>query len=174
MAAKATITVRADHPLGKIDRNVYGQFVENLGQCVYPGVWVGESSSVPNIEGFRRDVVEAFKDSDNRPQWMILEVIPVIPPDLRPLVPLDGGRFATSDLNDYVMDTELSAFNYLTIADLAELGETGNVDMSGYVTTAQLLGFNYLTGSRSLFSKSMYIDPLRELHVCLISHDYPM
>lgn len=62
MAAKATITVRADHPLGKIDRNVYGQFVENLGECVYPGVWVGESSSVPNIEGFRRDVVEAFKD----------------------------------------------------------------------------------------------------------------
>jgi DNA-directed RNA polymerase subunit beta' len=45
-------------------------------------------------------VVEAFRDSGNRPEWMILEVIPVLPPDLRPLVPLDGGRFATSDLND--------------------------------------------------------------------------
>ena len=44
--------------------------------------------------------MDSFKDSGNRPEWMILEVIPVIPPDLRPLVPLDGGRFATSDLND--------------------------------------------------------------------------
>jgi DNA-directed RNA polymerase subunit beta' len=48
----------------------------------------------------RLKVVEAFRSSKNRPEWMILEVIPVIPPDLRPLVPLDGGRFATSDLND--------------------------------------------------------------------------
>ncbi len=48
----------------------------------------------------RLRVVEAFRNSDNKPEWMILEVIPVIPPDLRPLVPLDGGRFATSDLND--------------------------------------------------------------------------
>ncbi len=48
----------------------------------------------------RLKVVEAFKESSNRPEWMILETIPVIPPDLRPLVPLDGGRFATSDLND--------------------------------------------------------------------------
>src|SRR3970282_2265544 len=48
----------------------------------------------------RLKVVEAFRKSGNRPEWMILEVIPVIPPELRPLVPLDGGRFATSDLND--------------------------------------------------------------------------
>ncbi|MCS6804660.1 MAG: DNA-directed RNA polymerase subunit beta' [Acidobacteriota bacterium] len=48
----------------------------------------------------RLKVVEAFRRSGNRPEWMILEVIPVIPPELRPLVPLDGGRFATSDLND--------------------------------------------------------------------------
>ena len=48
----------------------------------------------------RLKVVEAFRQSENRPEWMILEVIPVIPPDLRPLVPLEGGRFATSDLND--------------------------------------------------------------------------
>jgi DNA-directed RNA polymerase subunit beta' len=48
----------------------------------------------------RLKVVNAFRNSGNLPEWMILEVIPVIPPDLRPLVPLDGGRFATSDLND--------------------------------------------------------------------------
>src|SRR6266702_288780 len=48
----------------------------------------------------RLKLVEAFVDSNSRPEWMILEVVPVIPPELRPLVPLDGGRFATSDLND--------------------------------------------------------------------------
>ena len=46
------------------------------------------------------EVIEAFKQSGNRPEWMILDVIPVIPPELRPMVQLDGGRFATSDLND--------------------------------------------------------------------------
>ena len=48
----------------------------------------------------RLKLVEAFLESNSRPEWMILEVVPVIPPELRPLVPLDGGRFATSDLND--------------------------------------------------------------------------
>jgi len=48
----------------------------------------------------RLKVVDSFRRSSNRPEWMILDVIPVIPPELRPLVPLDGGRFATSDLND--------------------------------------------------------------------------
>ncbi|MDL2272003.1 DNA-directed RNA polymerase subunit beta' [Desulfovibrio sp. OttesenSCG-928-I05] len=48
----------------------------------------------------RLKIVEAFIESNNKPEWMIMEVIPVIPPELRPLVPLDGGRFATSDLND--------------------------------------------------------------------------
>jgi len=48
----------------------------------------------------RLKVIDAFKESKNRPEWTILNVIPVLPPDLRPLVPLDGGRFATSDLND--------------------------------------------------------------------------
>ncbi|MGE4551917.1 MAG: DNA-directed RNA polymerase subunit beta' [Desulfovibrionaceae bacterium] len=48
----------------------------------------------------RLKIVEAFLESGNKPEWMIMEVIPVIPPELRPLVPLDGGRFATSDLND--------------------------------------------------------------------------
>src|SRR3989338_33794 len=45
-------------------------------------------------------IVEDFKKSGNKPDWMVLSILPVIPPDLRPLVPLDGGRFATSDLND--------------------------------------------------------------------------
>lgn len=64
-------------------------------------------SELKNTSGQRRvrairrlEVVEAFKHSGNRPEWMILEVIPVIPPELRPMVQLDGGRFATSDLND--------------------------------------------------------------------------
>src|SRR5271163_1088992 len=48
----------------------------------------------------RLKVLESFRKSDNKPEWMFLEVLPVIPPELRPLVPLDGGRFATSDLND--------------------------------------------------------------------------
>ena len=48
----------------------------------------------------RLDVVESFRLSGNRPEWMILDVVPVIPPDIRPMVQLDGGRFATSDLND--------------------------------------------------------------------------
>jgi len=48
----------------------------------------------------RLKVVDAFRRSNNKPEWMILDVVPVIPPELRPLVPLDGGRFATSDLND--------------------------------------------------------------------------
>ena len=48
----------------------------------------------------RLKVVEAFLHSGNKPEWMIMEALPVLPPDLRPLVPLEGGRFATSDLND--------------------------------------------------------------------------
>lgn len=48
----------------------------------------------------RLKVIEAFHVSGNKPEWMIMDAIPVLPPELRPLVPLDGGRFATSDLND--------------------------------------------------------------------------
>ncbi|MDK2599618.1 hypothetical protein QO179_11525 [Bacillus stercoris] len=48
----------------------------------------------------RLEVLEAFRNSGNKPSWMILDVLPVIPPELRPMVQLDGGRFATSDLND--------------------------------------------------------------------------
>jgi len=60
-----------------------------------------ETSQLKRIKFAKRlKVVDAFRKSGNKPEWMILEVIPVIPPELRPLVPLDGGRFATSDLND--------------------------------------------------------------------------
>lgn len=60
-----------------------------------------ETSALKRLKAAKRlKVVDAFRRSGHRPEWMILNVIPVIPPELRPLVPLDGGRFATSDLND--------------------------------------------------------------------------
>ncbi len=63
---------------------------------------IKKSKSEANIKKLvkRLKVVDAFKGSSNKPEWMMMDVVPVIPPDLRPLVPLDGGRFATSDLND--------------------------------------------------------------------------
>ena len=63
---------------------------------------IAETTSVikPKKLGKRLKLVESFINSKNQPEWMILTIVPVIPPDLRPLVPLDGGRFATSDLND--------------------------------------------------------------------------
>ncbi len=65
-------------------------------------VEISETKSELKLKKFakRLKVVEAFLESSNRPEWMIMTVVPVIPPELRPLVPLDGGRFATSDLND--------------------------------------------------------------------------
>src|SRR6187455_1791469 len=60
-----------------------------------------ETSAAKKLKYAKRlRVVDSFRRSTNKPEWMILDVIPVIPPELRPLVPLDGGRFATSDLND--------------------------------------------------------------------------
>src|SRR5438045_8032601 len=64
-----------------------------------------ETSQQRKNEALKRlQVVEAFRQAnrnvENRPEWMIIKVVPVIPPELRPLVPLEGGRFATSDLND--------------------------------------------------------------------------
>ncbi|WP_006786965.1 DNA-directed RNA polymerase subunit beta' [Thiorhodospira sibirica] len=63
---------------------------------------VNETNSETKIKRIakRLKIIESFLDSGNKPEWMILTVLPVLPPDLRPLVPLDGGRFATSDLND--------------------------------------------------------------------------
>ncbi|MCH5204633.1 MAG: DNA-directed RNA polymerase subunit beta', partial [Oscillospiraceae bacterium] len=61
----------------------------------------GTSAGQKQVKLLRRlDVIEAFRASGNRPEWMILDVIPVIPPDIRPMVQLDGGRYATSDLNE--------------------------------------------------------------------------
>ncbi|OGS37206.1 MAG: DNA-directed RNA polymerase subunit beta' [Elusimicrobia bacterium RIFOXYB2_FULL_49_7] len=60
-----------------------------------------DKSEQRRLEAMKRlKIVEAFRKSGNKPEWMVLDVLPVIPPDLRPLVPLEGGRFATSDLND--------------------------------------------------------------------------
>ena len=60
-----------------------------------------EATGQKRVRAVRRlDILEAFLQSDNKPQWMVMDVIPVIPPDLRPMVQLEGGRFATSDLND--------------------------------------------------------------------------
>ncbi len=70
--------------------------VELQGQIMDPLV----SAATKKKHAKRLKIVEAFRKSGNLPEWMILDVIPVLPPDLRPLVPLDGGRFATSDLND--------------------------------------------------------------------------
>ncbi len=63
---------------------------------------IGNTSSETKIKRLskRLKLIESFMDSGNKPEWMVLTVLPVLPPDLRPLVPLDGGRFATSDLND--------------------------------------------------------------------------
>src|SRR5690625_4886004 len=58
------------------------------------------SAQKPDKAIKRLAAVEAFNNSDNKPEWMVMDVIPVIPPDLRPMVALDGGRFATTDLND--------------------------------------------------------------------------
>jgi DNA-directed RNA polymerase subunit beta' len=63
---------------------------------------IGNTNSETKIKRLskRLKLIESFMDSGNKPEWMVLTVLPVLPPDLRPLVPLDGGRFATSDLND--------------------------------------------------------------------------
>lgn len=62
---------------------------------------IGEATGQRRVRALRRlEVAEAFRQSGNRPEWMVMDVIPVIPPELRPMVQLDGGRFATSDLND--------------------------------------------------------------------------
>ncbi len=74
--------------------------LEKLRQDLRAEIAVAQGTEKPKKLVKRLKVVEAFLNSGNRPEWMILTVVPVIPPELRPLVPLDGGRFATSDLND--------------------------------------------------------------------------
>jgi DNA-directed RNA polymerase subunit beta' len=74
--------------------------IEGLGAELRGAMREARSEAKRKKIAKRLKVVDAFRESGNKPEWMMLEVIPVIPPDLRPLVPLDGGRFATSDLND--------------------------------------------------------------------------
>jgi len=74
--------------------------LDNLSRDLWREVRTTRSKQKAKRATKRLQVVEALRKSDNRPEWMILTVLPVIPPDLRPMVQLDGGRFATSDLND--------------------------------------------------------------------------
>jgi DNA-directed RNA polymerase subunit beta' len=74
--------------------------LESLSKEIRQGLIETSSDTTRKSLIKRLKVVEAFKESGNRPEWMMLDALPVLPPDLRPLVPLDGGRFATSDLND--------------------------------------------------------------------------
>ena len=59
----ATLTLHADQPGPVINRNIYGQFSEHLGHCIYGGVWVGEDSPIPNVRGIRSDVVAALRQT---------------------------------------------------------------------------------------------------------------
>ena len=61
MSEKSKLTIRLDKVIGIINPNIYGHFAEHLGRCIYPGIWVGENSKIPNLEGLRKDVVEALK-----------------------------------------------------------------------------------------------------------------
>ncbi|MGI6777952.1 MAG: DNA-directed RNA polymerase subunit beta' [Acetivibrionales bacterium] len=87
MGAEAIKELLTEIDLEKLSQELRKELVDSSGQ-----------KRIRTIK--RLEVVEAFKISNNRPEWMILDVIPVIPPELRPMVQLDGGRFATSDLND--------------------------------------------------------------------------
>src|SRR4029450_9861391 len=77
-----------------------GMDLEKIAADLRVEIAESKSELKPKKLAKRLKVVEAFIQSGNRPEWMILTVVPVIPPELRPLVPLDGGRFAPSDLND--------------------------------------------------------------------------
>lgn len=75
--------------------------VDLAGEAAALKAELQEATGQKRVRAVRRlDIIEAFLQSDNKPEWMVMDVIPVIPPDLRPMVQLEGGRFATSDLND--------------------------------------------------------------------------
>ena len=86
--------------VGPNDPKQYGEGVAGLAAELRVEMKEATSEAKRKKIAKRLKVCESFVQSGNKPEWMMLEVIPVIPPDLRPLVPLDGGRFATSDLND--------------------------------------------------------------------------
>ena len=100
--------LQRDHP-GKFDIRMGAEAIKELLRRVDVDKLSGELREKMKVDpslqkrikfAKRLKVLEAFRKSGNKPEWMILDVIPVLPPELRPLVPLDGGRFATSDLND--------------------------------------------------------------------------
>ena len=74
--------------------------IEDMTQKLYRAIKDSKTEQSQRKLSKQLRIIESFNRSGNKPEWMTLDVIPVIPPDLRPLVPLDGGRFATSDLND--------------------------------------------------------------------------
>ncbi|SHI05158.1 DNA-directed RNA polymerase subunit beta' [Clostridium grantii DSM 8605] len=87
MGAEAVKRLLSDMDLDKLSKEIREEYKTSTGQ--------------KKVRLIRRlEVIESFRMSTNKPEWMIIDVIPVIPPDLRPMVQLDGGRFATSDLND--------------------------------------------------------------------------
>ncbi len=86
----------ADAILGMLNEMDVGELAEQLRSEMKEVTSEAKRKKISK----RLKVIEAFRESGNKPEWMMLDVVPVIPPDLRPLVPLDGGRFATSDLND--------------------------------------------------------------------------
>jgi hypothetical protein len=88
LGAEAILTLLADLDLNKLSEELRREMGDTASEAKKKKI------------SKRLKIVEAFRDSGQRPEWMIMGVIPVLPPDLRPLVPLDGGRFATSDLND--------------------------------------------------------------------------
>jgi DNA-directed RNA polymerase beta' subunit len=94
------ITGANKRPLKSLADMLKGLELEKLEQTLRAEMHETESDIKHKKLAKRLKIVEAFRYSGNKPEWMILTVVPVIPPDLRPLVPLDGGRFATSDLND--------------------------------------------------------------------------
>src|SRR5580658_5388865 len=83
-----------------IDEYGEGSFTAKMGAELHEQMRATRSKQIKKKLSKRLKVIQGFIHSRSRPDWMILEVLPVIPPDLRPLVPLEGGRFATSDLND--------------------------------------------------------------------------
>ena len=105
--AVRTLLKMLDSPERRInDRNSDGKGLDRLALRLRIEIATETSQHRKKKKLKRLKVVDALRNSGgslgqrNRPEWMVMDVIPVIPPDLRPLVPLDGGRFATSDLND--------------------------------------------------------------------------
>ena len=96
----AGLTFRADMGASAVKELMSRIDIEELSAELRAKVKIETSAQLKQEALKRLKVVEAFRQSSNRPEWMVMDVVPVIPPDLRPLVPLEGGRFATSDLND--------------------------------------------------------------------------